>query len=217
MPRLFVIRIFWAFCVSLRTSKASVAIHKFKQTLPQKFKQTSNFTFADLILAPRGMPQIEVTFDIDANGILTVSAKDKATGKAQEIKITGSSGLSEEEIEKMVKDAELHKEEDKKRKEVIDARNQAEALAHQVEKSLNELGEKIPQEDKANIQKALDELREVLKNENASKEEIESKMKALSDASHKIAETMYKKDGSTDGETSGKGKKDDDVIDAEVE
>ena len=217
MPRLFVIRIFWAFCVSLRTSKASVAIHKFKQTLPQKFKQTSNFTFADLILAPRGMPQIEVTFNIDANGILTVSAKDKATGKAQEIKITGSSGLSEEEIEKMVKDAELHKEEDKKRKEIIDARNQAEALAHQVEKSLNELGEKIPQEDKDNIQKALDELREVLKNENASKEEIESKMKALSDASHKIAETMYKKDGATDGEASGKGKKDDDVIDAEVE
>ena len=125
--------------------------------------------------------------------------------------------MSEEEIEKMVKDAELHKEEDKKRKEVIDARNQAEALAHQVEKSLGELGEKIPQEDKANIQKALDELREVLKNENASKEEIESKMKALSDASHKIAETMYKKDGSADGETSGKGKKDDDVIDAEVE
>ena len=92
-----------------------------------------------------------------------------------------------------------------------------EALAHQVEKSLGELGEKIPQEDKANIQKALDELREVLKNENASKEEIESKMKALSDASHKIAETMYKKDGSADGEASSKGKKDDDVIDAEVE
>ena len=182
-------------------------------------KSLGNFNLEGIPPAPRGMPQIEVTFDIDANGILTVSAKDKATGKAQEIKITGSSGLSEEEIEKMVKDAELHKEEDKKRKEVIDARNQAEALAHQVEKSLGELGEKIPQEDKANIQKALDELREVLKNENASKEEIESKMKALSDASHKIAETMYKKDGSTDGanEASGKGKKDDDVIDAEVE
>ena len=180
-------------------------------------KSLGNFNLEGIPPAPRGMPQIEVTFDIDANGILTVSAKDKATGKAQEIKITGSSGLSEEEIEKMVKDAELHKEEDKKRKEVIDARNQAEALAHQVEKSLNELGEKIPQEDKANIQKALDELREVLKNENASKEEIESKMKALSDASHKIAETMYKKDGSADGEASGKGKKDDDVIDAEVE
>ena len=181
-------------------------------------KSLGNFNLEGIPPAPRGMPQIEVTFDIDANGILTVSAKDKATGKAQEIKITGSSGLSEEEIEKMVKDAELHKEEDKKRKEVIEARNQAEALAHQVEKSLGELGEKVPEEDKANIQKALDELRDTLKNENSTKEEIEAKMKALSDASHKIAETMYKKeDSAAGGASGGKNKKDDDVIDAEVE
>lgn len=177
-------------------------------------KSLGNFNLEGIPPAPRGMPQIEVSFDIDANGILTVSAKDKATGKAQEIKITGSSGLSEEEIEKMVKDAELHKEEDKKRKEAVDARNQAEALAHQVEKSLSELGEKIGEADKANIQKALDELKEVLKNENASKEEIEAKMKALSDVSHKLAETMYKKDENVNSE---KKKKDDDVIDAEVE
>lgn len=179
-------------------------------------KSLGNFNLEGIPPAPRGMPQIEVTFDIDANGILTVSAKDKATGKAQEIKITGSSGLSEEEIEKMVKDAELHKEEDKKRKEAVDARNNAETLAHQVEKSLNELGDKISDEDKANIQKALDELKEVLKNENATKEEIEAKTKALSDVSHKLAENMYKKDENAN-ESKDKKKKDDDVIDAEVE
>ncbi|MDR2341422.1 MAG: molecular chaperone DnaK, partial [Campylobacteraceae bacterium] len=106
-------------------------------------KSLGQFNLEGIPAAPRGIPQIEVTFDIDANGILTVSAKDKASGKAQEIKITGSSGLDEKEIEKMVKDAELHKEEDKKRKEVVDARNGAEALIHQTEKSLKDLGENI--------------------------------------------------------------------------
>ncbi|EPW5963746.1 Hsp70 family protein, partial [Campylobacter coli] len=178
-------------------------------------KSLGNFNLEGIPPAPRGMPQIEVTFDIDANGILTVSAKDKATGKAQEIKITGSSGLSEEEINNMVKDAELHKEEDKKRKEAVDARNAADSLAHQVEKSLNELGEKVADSDKENIQKALDDLRETLKNQNASKEEIEAKMKALSEVSHKLAENMYKKD--EPNAANDKKKKDDDVIDAEVE
>ena len=176
-------------------------------------KSLGNFNLEGIPPAPRGVPQIEVSFDIDANGILTVSAKDKATGKAQEIKITGSSGLSEEEINNMVKDAELHKEEDKKRKEVVEARNSAETLVHQVEKSLSELGDKIADEDKANIQKAFDELKETLKNENATKEEIDNKMKALSAASHKLAESMYKKE---DDKKDDK-KKDDDVIDAEVE
>ncbi|ECT4085024.1 TPA: molecular chaperone DnaK [Campylobacter jejuni] len=178
-------------------------------------KSLGNFNLEGIPPAPRGMPQIEVTFDIDANGILTVSAKDKATGKAQEIKITGSSGLSEEEINNMVKDAELHKEEDKKRKEAVDARNAADSLAHQVEKSLSELGEKVAAADKENIQKALDDLRETLKNQNASKEEIKSKMKALSEVSHKLAENMYKKD--EPNTANDKKKKDDDVIDAEVE
>ena len=178
-------------------------------------KSLGNFNLEGIPPAPRGMPQIEVTFDIDANGILTVSAKDKATGKAQEIKITGSSGLSEEEINNMVKDAELHKEEDKKRKEAVDARNAADSLAHQVEKSLSELGEKVAAADKENIQKALDDLRETLKNQNASKEEIEIKMQALSEVSHKLAENMYKKD--EPNTANDKKKKDDDVIDAEVE
>ncbi|MFV0481961.1 MAG: molecular chaperone DnaK [Campylobacteraceae bacterium] len=184
-------------------------------------KSLGQFNLEGIPAAPRGIPQIEVTFDIDANGILTVSAKDKASGKAQEIKITGSSGLDEKEIEKMVKDAELHKEEDKKRKEVVEAKNGAEALVHQTEKSLNEMGDKIGAEDKAKIESALNALKETLKNDNATKEEIDAKVKALTEASHKLAEEMYKKEqGGAAGEQKAgnqQAKKDDDVIDAEVE
>lgn len=179
-------------------------------------KSLGNFNLEGIPAAPRGVPQIEVEFDIDANGILTVSAKDKATGKAQNITISGSSGLSEEEINNMVKDAELHKEEDKKRKEAVEARNQADALVHQTEKSMSELGEKVPAEDRSNIEAALNDLKEVLKDENSSKEQIDAKVEALSKASHKLAEAMYKKDENA-GANGGNNKKDDDVIDAEVE
>ena len=179
-------------------------------------KSLGNFNLEGIPAAPRGVPQIEVEFDIDANGILTVSAKDKATGKAQNITISGSSGLSEEEINSMVKDAELHKEEDKKRKDAVEARNQADALVHQTEKSMSELGEKVPAEDRSNIEAALNDLKEVLKDENSSKEQIDAKVEALSKASHKLAEAMYKKDENA-GANSGNNKKDDDVIDAEVE
>ena len=179
-------------------------------------KSLGNFNLEGIPAAPRGVPQIEVEFDIDANGILTVSAKDKATGKAQNITISGSSGLSEEEINNMVKDAELHKEEDKKRKDAVEARNQADALVHQTEKSMNELGEKVPAEDRSNIKAALNDLKEVLKDENSSKEQIDAKVEALSKASHKLAEAMYKKDENA-GANGGNNKKDDDVIDAEVE
>lgn len=176
-------------------------------------KSLGQFNLEGIPAAPRGVPQIEVEFDIDANGILTVSAKDKATGKAQNITISGSSGLSEDEINNMVKDAELHKEEDKKRKEAVDARNSADALVHQTEKSLAELGEKVPAEDRANIEAALNDLKEVLKDQSADKTAIDAKVQALSAASHKLAEAMYKKD---DTKADNK-KKDDDVIDAEVE
>lgn len=181
-------------------------------------KSLGNFNLEGIMPAPRGVPQIEVTFDIDANGILTVSAKDKASGKAQNITISGSSGLSEEEINKMVNDAEAHKEEDKKRKEAVEARNAADSLAHQTEKSLAELGEKIASEDRAKIEGALNDLKDVLKDESASKEQIDIKVKALNDASHKLAEAMYKQqnEGANSG-TENKKKKDDDVIDAEVE
>ncbi|AVX44328.1 molecular chaperone DnaK [Campylobacter concisus] len=178
-------------------------------------KSLGNFNLEGIPAAPRGVPQIEVEFDIDANGILTVSAKDKATGKAQNITISGSSGLSEDEINSMVKDAELHKEEDKKRKDAVEARNQADALVHQTEKSMSELGEKVPAEDRSNIEAALNDLKEVLKDENSSKEQIDAKVEALSKASHKLAEAMYKKDENAGA--NGGNKKDDDVIDAEVE
>lgn len=198
-------------------NQPAVSIHVLQgeRELAKDNKSLGKFDLTGIPAAPRGVPQIEVTFDIDANGILTVSAKDKATGKSQEIKITGSSGLSDSEIDKMVKDAELHKEEDAKRKEVIEARNTADSLVYQTEKSLSEVKEGLSDDDRANIQKAIDALKETLKNENASKEEIDAKLKELNDVSHKLAEAMYaKKDGENKGES---GKKDDDVIDAEVE
>ena len=198
-------------------NQPAVSIHVLQgeRELAKDNKSLGKFDLTGIPAAPRGVPQIEVTFDIDANGILTVSAKDKATGKSQEIKITGSSGLSDSEIDKMVKDAELHKEEDAKRKEVIEARNTADSLVYQTEKSLSEVKEGLSDDDRANIQKAIDALKETLKNENASKEEIDAKLKELNDVSHKLAEAMYaKKDGENKGESN---KKDDDVIDAEVE
>lgn len=197
-------------------NQPAVSIHVLQgeRELAKDNKSLGKFDLTGIPSAPRGIPQIEVTFDIDANGILTVSAKDKATGKSQEIKITGSSGLSDSEIDKMVKDAELHKEEDAKRKEVIEARNTADSLVYQTEKSLGEVKEGLSDDDKANIQKALDDLKETLKNENASKDEIDSKIKALNDVSHKLAEAMYAK---KDDDKKADSKKDDDVIDAEVE
>ena len=186
-----------------------------ERELARDNKMLGNFELSGIPAAPRGVPQIEVTFDIDANGILTVSAKDKATGKEQEIKITGSSGLSDSEIEKMVKDAELNKEEDKKKKEIIEVRNQADSLVYQSQKSLDEMKDKIDASEAEKIQAAISALQETLKNENVSKEEIDAKVKALTEASHKLAEAMYKKDENAQGGT--QNKKDDDVIDAEVE
>ncbi len=182
-------------------------------------KSLGLFELTGIPSAPRGVPQIEVTFDIDANGILTVSAQDKGTGKSQEIKITGSSGLSEEEINQMIQDAEKHKADDAKRKELVDLRNQADALVAQTEKSLGEIGDKISEDEKAAIQKAADELKAVLKDSSATKEQIEAKLKALTEASHKMAEQMYKKDDAASGEAASGAKKkdDDDVIDAEIE
>jgi molecular chaperone DnaK len=179
-------------------------------------KSLGMFELRDIPAAPRGVPQIEVTFDIDANGILTVSAQDKGTGKSQEIKITGSSGLSDEEIEKMVQDAEANKAEDEKRKEVVEARNQADALVHQTKKSLTDLGENFDAAEKASIEAAIEDLEAVLKDDNATKEQIEEKVKALTEKSHKLAEAMYAKE---QGGANPEAKKadDDDVIDAEVE
>jgi molecular chaperone DnaK len=179
-------------------------------------KSLGMFELRDIPAAPRGVPQIEVTFDIDANGILTVSAADKGTGKSQEIKITGSSGLSDEEIEKMVQDAEANKAEDEKRKEVVEAKNQADALVHQTRKSLTDLGENFDEAEKKAIEAAITDLEETLKDDSATKEQIEEKVKVLTEKSHKLAEAMYAKE---QGGAKPEAKKadDDDVIDAEVE
>jgi len=179
-------------------------------------KSLGMFELRDIPAAPRGVPQIEVTFDIDANGILTVSASDKGTGKSQEIKITGSSGLSDEEIEKMVQDAEAHKAEDEKRKEIVDVRNQADALIHQTTKSLTDLGENFDAAEKEGIEAAIKDLEAILKDDSATKEQIEEKVKVLTEKSHKLAEAMYAKEKG-DANPEAKKADDDDVIDAEVE
>jgi molecular chaperone DnaK len=179
-------------------------------------KSLGKFDLADIPPAPRGTPQIEVTFDIDANGILNVSAKDKATGKEQSIVIKASSGLSDEEVEQMVKDAEAHAEEDRKFQELVGARNQADGLIHATEKSLKDLGDKVAAEDKTNIETAIAALREVLDGED--KDEIEAKTNALSEAAAKVAEQAYAENAEAGaGAAEDAAEAADDVVDAEFE
>ena len=185
-------------------------------------KMLGNFDLVGIPPAPRGMPQIEVTFDIDANGIVNVSAKDKATNKEQKIKIQASGGLSDSDIENMVKDAESHAEEDKKKKESIDARNQADALVYSTEKSMKEHGEKLPAEDKEKIEASVKDLKDVLDNKDASSEEISAKVEALNSSAMKLGEMMYKEsqEQAATGATAEEGKgqeKDADVVDADFE
>ena len=184
-------------------------------------KSLGQFNLSDIPPAPRGIPQIEVEFDIDANGILNVAAKDKATGKAQSITIKSSSGLSDEEIDKMVKDAELHAEEDKKFQELVTVKNTADTLIHATNKSLDELGDKVSADEQANIKDKISKLEEVLKNDD--KDSIEAATKELTDASGKLAEMMYakvqeeQKDSSSneDSAPNSNQNKDDDVVDAD--
>ncbi|GAA8974308.1 molecular chaperone DnaK [Helicobacter pylori] len=190
----------------------SIMVLQGERELARDNKSLGKFDLQGIAPAPRGVPQIEVTFDIDANGILTVSAQDKNTGKSQEIKISGSSGLSDSEIEKMVKDAELHKEEDARKKEVIEARNHADSLAHQTQKSLDEHKTNLNENDASEIQNAINALKECVKNDNATKAELEDKTKLLAQAAQKLGEAMANKNNAEQPK-----KKDDDVIDAEVE
>ena len=179
-------------------------------------KSLGKFDLSDIPPAPRGVPQIEVTFDIDANGILNVSAKDKATGKSQSIVIKASSGLSDDEIEQMVKDAEAHAEDDKKFADLINARNQAEGLIHGVEKTLKDLGDKVEADEKSAVETAISELQDVLKGED--KDAIEAKTQALAEASAKIAEKAYAAEGGAEGAADAQASNaDDDVVDAEFE
>lgn len=190
----------------------SIMVLQGERELARDNKSLGKFDLQGIAPAPRGVPQIEVTFDIDANGILTVSAQDKNTGKSQEIKISGSSGLSDSEIEKMVKDAELHKEEDARKKEVIEARNHADSLAHQTQKSLDEHKTNLNENDANEIQNAINALKDCVKNDNVTKAELEDKTKLLAQAAQKLGEAMANKNNAEQPK-----KKDDDVIDAEVE
>ena len=206
-------------------NQSAVTIHVLQgeRDMASGNKSLGQFNLTDIPPSPRGMPQIEVTFDIDANGILHVSAKDNATGKENRIKIQANSGLNEEEIQRMVKDAEAHAEDDKQALELVTARNQADAMIHSVKKSLAEHGDKIGADEKAKIETALKETEAALKKDN--KDEIEAKTQALTAAAHKLAEQMYAQEQAkqqqapgAEAKTSGEQKKDDDnVVDAEYE
>jgi molecular chaperone DnaK len=182
-------------------------------------KLLGQFDLVGIAPAPRGMPQIEVTFDIDANGIVNVSAKDKGTGKEQQIRIQASGGLSEADIDKMVKEAAAHAEEDKKRRALVEARNQAESLVHSTEKSLAEHGAKLGAAEKAAIETALTELKSAIAGDDARL--LQSRSQALSQASTKLGEAVYKAaqtQGAADqAATSSQGSAGDDVVDAEFE
>jgi molecular chaperone DnaK len=184
-------------------------------------KTLGRFQLVGIPPAPRGVPQIEVAFDIDANGIVNVSAKDMGTGKEQSIKITASSGLSEEEIEALVNDAEVHAEEDKKKRELVDARNMADSLIYSSEKSVKEVGDKLDDSTRGDIDKAVENLKKAMESDNT--EEIKRLTDELTQASHKLAEAMYSQaagqaQAGTDGaETGPEPSKDGDVVDADLE
>ena len=186
-------------------------------------KTLGRFQLVGIPAAPRGMPQIEVTFDIDANGIVSVSAKDMGTGKEQSIKITASSGLSEEEIDSLIKDAEMHADEDKKKRELIDARNMADSMIYTTEKSMKEAGDKVDEATKGNINQAIESLKKAMEGEDT--EDIKRLTDELTQASHKLAEAMYAQasqqqeqaEGTTGAESAAGAEKDEDVVDADFE
>ncbi|MDW7774339.1 MAG: molecular chaperone DnaK [Desulfobulbaceae bacterium] len=216
-------------------NQPAVSIHVLQgeREMAQNNKTIGRFELADIPPAPRGVPQIEVTFDLDANGILHVSAKDLGTGKEQSIRITASSGLSEDEIERMKKDAELHAEEDHKRKELVEAKNNADSMIHMTGKSLKELGDKVDADTKANVENEIANLKKALEGDDI--EEIKKATESLTQASHKLAELMYAQAnqgqqgggpgpeagaggaGAGAGGGSKGGKDDDDVVDADFE
>lgn len=200
-------------------NQTAVTVHVLQgeREMARDNKSLGRFDLQDIPPAPRGMPQIEVTFDIDANGILNVGAKDKATGKQQTIVIKASSGLSDKEVEQMVKDAEAHAEEDRKQRELVDARNQADSMIHGTEKSLKEYGEKVPGAERANIESLISELRDAVKGDN--KDVIERKSEALMEASGKLMQQMAGgAEGGAAGAQQADGKSgDDDIVDAEFE
>jgi molecular chaperone DnaK len=208
-------------------SAVTIRVFQGEREMAADNKTLGQFDLVGLPPAPRGIPQVEVTFDIDANGIVHVSAKDKATNKEQSIRIQASGGLSDDDIENMVKDAEANAEADKERREAVEAKNRAEALVHSTEKNLEEYGEKITDEDRLAIDEAVAALKATLENEEASLEEINTQATALAQASMKLGEAMYKEgaeaaetDAAADAAADG-GEEDaasgDDVVDADFE
>ena len=211
-------------------NQPAVSIHVLQGERPMAAdnRTLGRFELTGIPMAPRGVPQIDVSFDIDANGIVHVSAKDLGTGKEQSIKITSSSGLSKEEIEKLVKEAEAHAEEDKKKKELIEARNQADTLVYSVEKSLKDMADQVDAEEKSRIEGAMEKVKKAMESDDI--DAIKAAQEELTQASHKLAEAMYAK-ASAKGETAGAGaeddgadagkagsaKGDDDVVDADFE
>jgi molecular chaperone DnaK len=206
-------------------NQTAVTIHVLQgeRDRAQDNKSLGRFDLSDIPPAPRGMPQVEVMFDIDANGILNVQAKDKATGKEQKIVIKASSGLTEDEIKQMVRDAEAHAEEDKKFRELAETRNRADALVHAAEKSLKDLGEKVPSEDRARVESAAADLKAVLRGDD--KDIIEKKAEALAEAAAKVAQQAYASqagpeagaEGGGGGQAGGQPGGKDEVLDAEFE
>ena len=206
-------------------NQTAVTVHVLQgeREMAQGNKSLGRFDLSDIPPAPRGMPQIEVTFDIDANGILNVSAKDKATGKEQSIVIKASSGLSDEEVEAMVKDAEANAEDDRKLKELVETRNQAENMIHATEKSVKDLADKVTDDEKSEIESRISDLREALKGED--KDAIEAKLTALTESSGKLAERAYaqaNEEGAAGADAAGadatgSDATQDDVVDAEFE
>ncbi len=198
----------------------SIVVLQGEREMAADNKRLAQFELVGIPAAPRGVPQIEVSFDIDANGIVHVSAKDKATGKEQSVEIQASSGLSDAEIEQMIKDAESHVEEDKKKRELIDLRNQADSTVYQTEKSLKDMGEKVPAEDRSNIEAALNQLKTVKDGDDV--ETIKKALESLQQVSHKLAEAMYAENAegegaAADGAAPEAGAADDDVVDADFE
>ncbi len=197
----------------------TIRVFQGEREMAQHNKMLGNFDLMGIPTAPRGVPQIEVTFDIDANGIVNVSAKDKATGKEQQIRIQASGGLSDDEVDQMVKDAESHAEEDKKNKEMVEAKNHGEALIHSTEKSMSEHGDKISDADKSAVTAAIDDLKAALEGDNA--EEIQTKTNTLSQAAMKLGEAMYQAQSEAaaegDAESDAGGSPEEDIVDADFE
>ena len=206
-------------------NQPAVSIHVLQgeREMAANNKTLGRFELVGIPAAPRGVPQVEVTFDIDANGIVHVNAKDLGTGKEQSIEITASSGLSEEEIESLVRDAEMHADEDKKKRELVEARNQADSMVYATEKNLKEMGDKVDAALKADLEDKIAQVKKVI--EGDSKEAIDAAVADLTKSSHKLAEAMYAAKTAQAGEAPGPeepkrpegGGSEEDVVDADYE